>query len=155
MCMYMHHIHHHILPKYKIYVVGLPSVLYETRGHNKRSVLNQLFWLPFRCFHVLFMTCATFHTKNADYKKTYKTRSICVYTCTIYIYMHHMHCQIPPKYNIYLVGLPSVLYKTPGHNKRSVLNQLFWLPFRCFHVLFMTCATFHTKNATLQENLQN
>ena len=58
--------------------------------------------------------------------KTNKTRSIYVYTCTIYTYMHH---QIPPKYNIYLVGLPSVLYETPGHNERSVLNQMFLLLF--------------------------
>ena len=58
--------------------------------------------------------------------KTNKTRSICVYTCTIYTYMHH---QIPPKYNIYLVGIPSVLYETPGQNERSVFNQMFLLLF--------------------------
>ena len=40
-----------------------------------------------------------------------------------------MHCQIPPKYNIYLVGLPSVLYETTGHIKKSVLNQVFLLLF--------------------------
>ena len=120
---YMHHMHHQIPPKYKIYVVGLPSVLYERPGQNERSVLKQLFLLLFKCFssafHVLFM-------------KTNKTRSICVYTCTIYTYMHHMHHQIPPKYKTYLVGLPSVLYERPGQNERSVLNQLFFVTFQCF-----------------------
>ena len=47
--------------------------------------------------------------------------NILVHSCTIYTYMHH---QIPPKCKIYPVGLPSVLYETPGHNERSVLNQL-------------------------------
>ena len=44
--------------------------------------------------------------------------------------MHHIHQQVPPKYKIYLVGLPSVLYETPGYNERSVLNQMFC----CFSV---------------------
>ena len=52
--------------------------------------------------------------------------NICVHSCTIYTYMHH---QIPPKCKIYPVGLPSVLYETPGHNERSVLNQVFLLLF--------------------------
>ena len=95
----MYHIHHQIPPKYKMYLVGLPSVLYKTPGHNKRCVLNQLLLLLFSGFHVLFMKSATFHEKN---------RSICVYTCTIYTYKLH---QIPIKYNIYIVGIPSVLMK--------------------------------------------
>ena len=110
---YMHHqtdVHHQIPQKYKIYLVGLPSVLYGRSGQNERSGLNQLFSFAFQ---ELFM-------------KTNKTRSICEYTCTIYTYMHH---QIPPKYKIYLVGPPSVLYERPGQNERSVLNQLFLLLF--------------------------
>ena len=59
------------------------------------------------------------------------------YMCTIYTYMHHqthVHHQIPPKYKIYPVGFPSVLYETPGPNERSVLNQLFFGAFNCaFH----------------------
>ena len=53
----------------------------------------------------------------------------------MYAYMHHIHIHAPPnkhvhhqitsKYKIYLVGLPSVLYETPGQNERSVLNQWF------------------------------
>ena len=69
--------------------------------------------------------------------------------------MHHMHCQIPPKYNIYLVGLPSVFYETPGHNERSVLNQLFLLlsgAFQHFSGAFHKSATFHTKIAIFHEN---
>ena len=43
-----------------------------------------------------------------------------IYICTIYTYMHHMHPQMPPKYNIYLFGLLSVLYETSGQNEISV-----------------------------------
>ena len=46
------HVHHQTSPKHKIYIVGLPSVLYETPGLNERSVLNQLFLLLFSvAFH--------------------------------------------------------------------------------------------------------
>ena len=82
--------YHQIPPTYKIYLVGLTSVLYERPGQNETSVLNQLFLLLFRCF-----SCA-FHEKVPLFMKTNKTRSICVYTCTIYTYMHHMHHQLPP-----------------------------------------------------------
>ena len=61
MCAYMHHIHihappnthvHHQIPsKNKIYLVGLPSVLYETPGPNERSVLNQWFCSFSGAFH--------------------------------------------------------------------------------------------------------
>ena len=116
-----------------IYLVGLPSVLYERPGQNERSVLNQVLFTVFVVFQVLFMKSAPlFIQKVPLFMKTNKTISICVYTCTIYTYIHHIHHQIPPKYKIYLVGLPSVLYKTPGQNKRSVLNQLFLLLFMCF-----------------------
>ena len=69
--------------KYKIYFAGFPSVLYERPGQNEISVLNQLFMWLFRYF-----SCA-FHEKVPLFMKTNKTRSICVYTCTIYTYMHH------------------------------------------------------------------
>ena len=128
-CTIYTYMHHQIPPKYKIYLVGLPSVLYERPGQNERSVLNQLFLLLFRCFS---WKVPLFIQKVPLFMKTNKTRSICVYTCTIYTYMHHIHHQIPPKYKIYLVGLPSVLYETPGQNERSVLNQLFLLLFMCF-----------------------
>ena len=135
-----------------IYLVGLPSVLYERPGQNERSVLNQQFLLFFWCFSVLFMKSAPlFIQKVPLFMKTNKTMSICVYTCTIYTYMHHIHHQIPPKYKIYLVGLPSVLYKTPGQNKRSILNHPFLLIFSAFH---RKC-WFHTKSATFHENHQN
>ena len=138
--------------KKKIYLVGLPSVLYERPGQNERSVLNKVFLLFFRCFSVLFMKSAPlFIQKVPLFMKTNKTMSICVYTCTIYTYMHHIHHQIPPEYKIYLVGLPSVLYKTPGQIKRSVLNQLFLLFFSAFH---RKC-WFHTKSVTFHDNQQN
>ena len=56
MCVYMHHLHIHAphappnTIKIKIYLVGLPSVLYEGAGQNERSVLNQLFLLLFKWF---------------------------------------------------------------------------------------------------------
>ena len=118
-CTIYTYMHHQIMPKYNIYLVGLPSVLYETPGQNERSVLNQVFLLFFRCFLVLLMKSATFHENKQNQV------NICVY-------MHHLHIHAPPNYNIYLVGLPSVLYETPGHNERSVLNQLILLLFRCF-----------------------
>ena len=89
-----------------------------------------------------------------------------MHSCAIYTYIHH---QIPPKCKIYLAGLPSVLYETPGQNKRSVLNQMFLLLFSCFqcfshtfhvlfvafHILFIESAGFHAKSATFHENQQN
>ena len=60
------------------------------------------------------------------------------HTCTTKTHVHH---QIPPKYKIYPVGLPSVLYETPGPNERSVLNQLFL-------VLFIVLFTFQVKTAS-------
>ena len=61
----------------------------------------------------------------------------------------HVHHQTPPKYKIYLVGHPSELYKRPGQNERSVLNQLVLLLSRCafhvplaFQVLFMCFSLF-------------
>ena len=137
---YIHHIHHQIPPKYKIYLVGLPSVLYETPGQNEICVESAVFV----AFHVLFIESAVFIQKVPLFMKTNKTRSICVYTCTIYTYMHH-HIPKPPKYKIYLVGLPSVLYERPGQNERSVLNQLFLLLFRCFSCAFQKVPLFIQK----------
>ena len=71
--------------------------------------------------------------------------------CTTYTYIH-VHHQIPPKYKIYPVGLPSVLYETPGPNERSVLNQLFLVLFIVlftFQVLFMKTALLFMKTATV------
>ena len=129
----MHHIHHQVPPKYKIYLVGLPSVLYKTPGHNKRCVLNQLFLLLSGAFQ--WFSC-TFHEKcHFSWKKT---RSICVYTCTIYTYKLH---QIPIKYNIYIVGIPSVLMK-----HQVIMRDLCWIRcFCCFSVLFTKSASFHKK----------
>ena len=53
-CKHVHQMHHQTPSKYKIYLVGLPSELYERPGKNERYVLNQLFLLLFRCFSVLF-----------------------------------------------------------------------------------------------------
>ena len=80
------------------------------------------------------------------------TKNIHDHTCTTYTYMHH---QIPPKYKIYPVGLPSVLYETPGPNERSLLNQLFLVLFIVlftFQVLFMKTTMLFMKTATFHEN---
>ena len=124
---------HQIPIKYNIYIVGIPSV------HMKHQVImRDLCWIRcFCCFSVLFTKSASFHKKTWLSMKTNKIRSICVYTCTIYTYMHHLPHQIPPKCKIYLVGLPSVLYERPDQNEISVLNQLFLLFFRFFSVVFM------------------
>ena len=114
-CTIYTYIHHQIPPKYKIYLVGLPSVLYERTGQNETSVLNKVFC----CFSGAFQSSScTFHGNKQNQV------NMCV-SCTIYTYIHH---QIPPKYKIYLVGLPSVLYETPGQNERSV----FWISCFCY-----------------------
>ena len=93
-------------------------------------------------------------TTHVQYTNTYTTCITKTYM-TIHAphtHMHHqthVHHQIPPKYKIYPVGLPSVLYETPGPNERSVLNQLFLV---LFIVLFMKTATLFTKTATFHEN---
>ena len=70
MCAFMHHIHTHVppnTPKCKIYPVGLPSVLYETPGHNERSVLNQVFLLLFSEMQ-FDEKCNTFHEKRNTFQ---------------------------------------------------------------------------------------
>ena len=128
-CTIYTYMHHQIPPKYDL--ASWPSLctLWKTRSKWEICVESAVFVV----FQVLFMKSAPlFIQKVPLFMKTNKTISICVYTCTIYTYIHHIHHQIPPKYKIYLVGLPSVLYKTPGQNKRSVLNQLFLLLSMCF-----------------------
>ena len=148
-CTIYTYMHHHI-PTKMIYLVGLPSVLYERPGQNERPVLNQMFLLFYSCFfsplHVLFIKSTTFHTKSATFHENKQDQvNMCVY-------IYH---QISPKYNIYLVGLPSVLYELPGQNERPVLNQTFCCfldVFNAFHIIFMKSATFHTKSGNFYEN---
>ena len=106
-------------------------------------------------FQVLLTFQVCFSGKVLLFMKTNKTRLICGYTCTVYKYMYHMHHQVPLKYNIYLVGLPSVLYERPCQNKRFVLNQLFLLLFRCFSCAFNKKCHFSYKSTSFHENTQN
>ena len=130
-------IYHQISPKYNIYLVGLPS----PNSIKGQVIMRDLCWIScICCISVLFIESDGFIQKVPLFMKTNKTRSICVYTCTIYTYMHH---HIPTKM-IYLVGLPSVLYERPGQNKRSLLNQLFLLFFSGVFQSF-SC-TFHEKH---------
>ena len=88
-CMYIctiyTYMHHHI-PTKMIYLVGLPSVLYERPGQNVKPVLNQMFLLFFRCFSVLFVCFSwkmpLFIQKVPLFMKKNKTRSMCMYTYT-------------------------------------------------------------------------
>ena len=104
---------------------------------------------------IIYMTT---HVQCTNTYTTCITRNIHDHTYTTYTYMHHqthVHHQIPPKYKIYLVGLPSVLYETPGPNERSVLNQLFLVLFIVlftFQVLFMKTTMLFMKTATFHEN---
>ena len=128
-----------------IFLVGLPSVLYERPGQNERSVLL----LFFRCFSVLFVKSTTFHTKSTSFDENKQNQAdMCAY-------MYHLHIHSPftppilPKYKIYMVGLPSVLYETPGQNVTyCVLYQLFL-------VAFHRNAGFHANSTTFHENQQN
>ena len=120
-----------------------------------------------RCvFHVLFTFQVCFSQMHHIY--IHVPPNVCIdyhmhihactiegtYVCTIYTNMHHqthVHHQIPPKYKIYPVGLPSVLYEMPGPNERSVLNQLFFGAFHCaFHFSGENCNTFHNKNRSMR-----
>ena len=130
----MHHIHHQIPPKYKIYLVGFSSVLYKTPGHNERSVLNQMFLLFFMCFSEKVLV---FMEKVPHFMKTNKTMSICVYICTIYTYMHH---QVPPKYDIPSWPSLCTLWMTRSKWKicvGSAVFVVFLVLFSASHVLFM------------------
>ena len=89
MCVYMYHLHihaPHAPRKYKIYLVGLPSVLYERPSQNERSVLNQLFLLLFQVlfsvFHVLFMKSATFHEHKQNQVNVCAYMHSFTHTCT-------------------------------------------------------------------------
>ena len=149
MCVYMHHLPIHapqITTKYKKYLVDLPSVLYERSDQNETSVLNQLFlWLS-GAFHVILMKAPLFIQEVPLFIKTIKTRSICVYTCTIYTYMHH---QIPPNTTKIKVipCWPSLctLWKTRWKWDICVESAVFV----AFQVLFMC---FSWKSATFHEN---
>ena len=102
----------------------------------------------FCCFPGAFQwfSC-TFHEKCLfSWKK--KPRSICVHTCTIYTYKIN---QMPIKYNIYIVGIPSVLMK-----HQVIMRDLCWIRcFCCFSMLFTKNASFHKKSMTFHENHQN
>ena len=143
---YMLHFHHQIPPKYKIYLVSLPSVLYDTPGWNERFV----FWIScFCCFSCAFYRRCWFLYKK--YHISWKTRKPGQYVCIPVPFTHT--CTTKYHQNmIYLVGLPLVLYERPGQNERSVLNQLFLLFSGAFHE---KCTTFHRKSATFHENKQN
>ena len=142
----MLHFHHQIPPKYKIYLVSLPSVLYDTPGWNERFV----FWIScFCCFSCAFYRRCWFLYKK--YHISWKTRKPGQYVCIPVPFTHT--CTTKYHQNmIYLVGLPLVLYERPGQNERSVLNQLFLLFSGAFHE---KCTTFHRKSATFHENKQN
>ena len=63
------HVHHQTPPKIKIYLVGLPSALYDRPGQNERSVLNQLFLLLLRCFSWKAHEKCTLFTKSAHFSR--------------------------------------------------------------------------------------
>ena len=127
--------------------------LWKTRSKWEICIESAVFCCfsgAFQSFDVHFLKSALlFIQKVPLFMKINKTRSICVHTCTIYTYMY---CQIPPKYKIYLVGLPSVLYETLDPKWEICLESL---AFVAFHVLFIESAGFHTKSATFHENQQN
>ena len=52
---------HH--PKIKIYLVSIPSALYERPGQNERYVLNSALLLLFRCFSYEKHILGAFHEK--------------------------------------------------------------------------------------------
>ena len=153
-CVYTYTIYtymHHQIPTKMIYLVDLPSVLYERPGQNERPVLNQLFLLFFRCFSCTFHEKHHwFHTKSATFNENQQDQvNMCVY-------MYHLYIHAPPNQQhimIYLVDLPCVLYERPGQNKRPVLNQLIFVAFQIFsgdfHIFFIKNTTVHTKSGNV------
>ena len=149
---YMQHMHHQIPPKYDIPSWPSLCTLWKSRSKWDICVESAVFVVSqvlFHCFHVLFTYFSwkvqLFIQKcHFSWKLTKPAQR--VYTCIIYAHMQHMHHQIPPKYKIYLVGLPSVLYERADQNEISVLNQLFLLFLRFFSIVFMYFSrTFHEK----------
>ena len=62
------YVHHQTPPKIKIYLVSIPSALYERPCQNDRYVLNSAVLLLFRCFSyesTLFMKAQVLFTKSA------------------------------------------------------------------------------------------
>ena len=114
------------------------------------------FQVCFSCaftFKVLFMSFSLFmcfsckvplfmHERPLAYIHGPPNTYVCIdaphtHTCT------NKHTCAPPNITkTYIVGLPSVLYETPGLNKKSVLNQLFLL---LFSVAFHFSGAFHEK----------
>ena len=73
-----------------------------------------------------------------------------VHICAQYThYMHHqtlVHHQIPPKYKIYPVGLPSVHYETPGPKWEICVESAVFGAFHCaFHFSGENCNAFSWK----------
>ena len=67
-CTIYTYMHYQIPPICKIYPVSLPSVLYETLGHNERSVLNQVFLLLFSEKCSLMKSAVLFSEKRNSMK---------------------------------------------------------------------------------------
>ena len=156
------YMHHHIPNKNDIPSWPSLCALWNTRPKWEICVESGCFHCFIRWFSVLFskvLKSTTFVQKVPLLMKTNKTRSICVYTCTIYTYMHHIHHQIPSKYKIYLVGLPSILYERPGQNERDVCWISCFCCFSCafqsFHVKFMKSITSIQRVPYFHENQQN
>ena len=158
MCVYMHHLHIHAPPittKYKIYLVDLPFVLYERSGQNETSVLNQLFFVAFRCFSCAFDESTTFYTRSATFHENQQNQ---VNMC---LYMHYLHIYAPPNttnyhQNIRYTWLTFPLYYLKYQVK---MRHLCWIScfvaFRCFSYAFDESTTFYTRSATFHENHQN
>ena len=84
-------VHHQTPPKYKIYLVGLRSELYERPGQNERSVLRcfccfscafhfQVFFMCFShsgAFHVIFIKSIAFHEDREKHKLRFRVITKC------------------------------------------------------------------------------
>ena len=144
MCVYMHHLHIHAPPittKYKIYLVDLPSVLHERSGQNKTSMLNQLFFVAFRCFSCAFDESTTFYTRSATFHENQENQvNMCVH-------MHYLHIHAPPNTTKYHPNIRYTLLAFPLYSMKDQvkMRHLCWISWFCcfscaFHVnvpLFM------------------
>ena len=111
-----------------------------------------VFHVRFRCFHEKHEKCKLRFRVITKYNMKDQTY-VCIHTPNAPPNTH-MHHQIQPKYKIYLVGLPSVVYEKPGQNERSVLIQPYLLLFRCFSWKVLLFTQKHHLSWKVQNALQ-
>ena len=133
-----------------IYLIDLPSVLYERPGQNERSVLNKVeFFLFFQVLFSPFYEKHHFSYKKCHilWKQTKQVQYACIHvpfthTFTIYTTKYHQN----KRYILLAFSLYSMKHQV---KMRDLCFE--WAVFVAFHIN----AGFHAKSTTFHENKQN